>query len=383
MLAGFGAAGLVAALLVPITRFTPLVRMIAEWLEIAAIIAALPLAALDRRAVQLGAHAMTRAQAPRRISALIACRPAGRPALHSSCGTGNSAAGSRPGPGAGGWQARRRSSRCGRANICARTITVADPNVAVTAPGFTMLNISKAWQYSTGNGVPVAVIDTGVNPSHRLPVVPGGDYIMGGDGLMDCDSHGTVVASLIAAAPQGIPMPAPMPLAPAFPPPAGPPPADRGAATAGRTAAADRTTPAAFPGDGHRNQAASTATASSAAPARRTVERAGRPGAGRAGRSRGAAAPAGRARRCRRGGAERTDHLDPPVVAGLRIGEARRRRHGSPQEGRHRRHPGQRDRACGEHGRQGDQYQRHRLLCRQQIRWTRAQLAPPSGTRRP
>jgi type VII secretion integral membrane protein EccD len=41
----FGAAGLVAALLVPITRFTPLVRMIAEWLEIVAIIAALPLAA--------------------------------------------------------------------------------------------------------------------------------------------------------------------------------------------------------------------------------------------------------------------------------------------------------------------------------------------------
>jgi type VII secretion integral membrane protein EccD len=45
VLAGFGAAGLVAALLVPITRFTPLVRMIAEWLEILAIIAALPLAA--------------------------------------------------------------------------------------------------------------------------------------------------------------------------------------------------------------------------------------------------------------------------------------------------------------------------------------------------
>lgn len=44
-LAGFGGAGLAAALLVPITRFTPLVRMIAEWLEILAIIAALPLAA--------------------------------------------------------------------------------------------------------------------------------------------------------------------------------------------------------------------------------------------------------------------------------------------------------------------------------------------------
>ena len=94
-----------------------------------------------------------------------------------------------------------------QSNICARTITVAEPNVAVTAPGFTMLNVAKAWQYSTGNGVPVAVIDTGVNPTPRLPVIPGGDYIMGGDGLMDCDSHGTLVASLIAAAPQGIPMP--------------------------------------------------------------------------------------------------------------------------------------------------------------------------------
>ncbi len=45
ILAGFAGAGLVAALLVPITRFTPLVRMIAEWLEIVAIIAALPMAA--------------------------------------------------------------------------------------------------------------------------------------------------------------------------------------------------------------------------------------------------------------------------------------------------------------------------------------------------
>ncbi|HWT50336.1 MAG TPA: type VII secretion integral membrane protein EccD [Mycobacterium sp.] len=45
VLAAFGGAGLLAALLVPITRFTPLVRMTAEWVEIAAIIAALPLAA--------------------------------------------------------------------------------------------------------------------------------------------------------------------------------------------------------------------------------------------------------------------------------------------------------------------------------------------------
>ncbi|EUA56732.1 type VII secretion integral membrane protein EccD [Mycobacterium xenopi 4042] len=45
VLVAFGGAGLAAALLVPITRFTPLVRMVAEWLEIVAIIVAMPLAA--------------------------------------------------------------------------------------------------------------------------------------------------------------------------------------------------------------------------------------------------------------------------------------------------------------------------------------------------
>lgn len=41
----FAATGLIAALLVPVTKFTPLVRMITEWLELAAIVAAMPLAA--------------------------------------------------------------------------------------------------------------------------------------------------------------------------------------------------------------------------------------------------------------------------------------------------------------------------------------------------
>lgn len=45
ILAGFAAAGLAAALLVPVTRFTPLVRMFTEWLELIAIVIALPLAA--------------------------------------------------------------------------------------------------------------------------------------------------------------------------------------------------------------------------------------------------------------------------------------------------------------------------------------------------
>lgn len=98
-----------------------------------------------------------------------------------------------------------------QSNVCARAIAVGDPNVRLPAPGFTMLNIAKAWQYSTGRGVSVAVIDTGISPSPRLPVIPGGDYVTGGDGLSDCDAHGTIVASVIAAAPQGTPMPAPMP----------------------------------------------------------------------------------------------------------------------------------------------------------------------------
>ena len=45
MLIGFAGAGLVVALLVPVTRFTPLVRMVTEWLELIAIVVALPLAA--------------------------------------------------------------------------------------------------------------------------------------------------------------------------------------------------------------------------------------------------------------------------------------------------------------------------------------------------
>ncbi len=45
LLAAFGGAGLAAAVLVPVTRFTPLVRMVAEWLELAAIVVVLPMAA--------------------------------------------------------------------------------------------------------------------------------------------------------------------------------------------------------------------------------------------------------------------------------------------------------------------------------------------------
>ena len=58
---------------------------------------------------------------------------------------------------------------------CTAPVTVAQPDVKLPAPGFAMLNIERAWQFSTGAGVTVGVIDTGVTPNPRLPrLYPGG-----------------------------------------------------------------------------------------------------------------------------------------------------------------------------------------------------------------
>jgi len=95
-----------------------------------------------------------------------------------------------------------------------------------------MLNLPEAWRFSRGGGVKVAVIDTGVTPHPRLPrLIPGGDYVMaGGDGLSDCDAHGTIVASMIGAAPATAAAPEapgprrPPPVPTREPPPPAPPP---------------------------------------------------------------------------------------------------------------------------------------------------------------
>jgi len=94
-----------------------------------------------------------------------------------------------------------------------------------------MLNLPEAWRFGRGGGVRVAVIDTGVTPHPRLPhLVPGGDYVMGGDGLSDCDAHGTLVASMIGGAPAGAGAPEapgprrPVPVPTREPPPPAPPP---------------------------------------------------------------------------------------------------------------------------------------------------------------
>lgn len=82
---------------------------------------------------------------------------------------------------------------------CATTVATADTGPAAA---HRLLDLAAAWEFSRGAGQRVAVIDTGVAPHPRLPrLVAGGDYVSRGDGLADCDSHGTLVAGIIAAAP--------------------------------------------------------------------------------------------------------------------------------------------------------------------------------------
>ncbi len=84
---------------------------------------------------------------------------------------------------------------------CARPLLIGPP--PRTAPQQQAeLELPLAWQFSRGAGQTVAVIDTGVNRTPRLPVlIAGGDYVSGSDGTLDCDGHGTFVAGIIAARP--------------------------------------------------------------------------------------------------------------------------------------------------------------------------------------
>lgn len=66
----------------------------------------------------------------------------------------------------------------------------------------------RAWPFSTGRGVLVAVVDSGVDSDHPQlaqpgKVLPGFDFIRDRPGAdFDCISHGTAVTSIIAAAPE-------------------------------------------------------------------------------------------------------------------------------------------------------------------------------------
>jgi serine protease len=64
------------------------------------------------------------------------------------------------------------------------------------------LNLAGAWAYSTGGGVTVAVIDSGVDATHKDlqgQVLPGLDLVdSDGDGDTDLVGHGTTVSAIIA-----------------------------------------------------------------------------------------------------------------------------------------------------------------------------------------
>ena len=87
-------------------------------------------------------------------------------------------------------------------SLCQTLGALDSSDFADPSPGWELLNIDATRPFATGAGITVAVIDTGVTANPRLPnLQPGGDYVASGDGLDDCDAHGTVVAAVIGSAP--------------------------------------------------------------------------------------------------------------------------------------------------------------------------------------
>lgn len=85
---------------------------------------------------------------------------------------------------------------------CALPGVLPTPPVGDVPQAQVMLGLEEAHKSATGAGVKVALIDTGVARNPRVNVEPGGDYIVATDnGLVDCDMHGTLVASIIAGKP--------------------------------------------------------------------------------------------------------------------------------------------------------------------------------------
>ncbi|GAB3220300.1 type VII secretion-associated serine protease mycosin [Mycolicibacterium hippocampi] len=86
--------------------------------------------------------------------------------------------------------------------ICAAPTEFPNSNFADRPWPNDYLRLADAQKFATGAGVTVAVIDTGVNGSPRVPAEPGGDFVdQAGDGMSDCDAHGTLTAAVIAGRP--------------------------------------------------------------------------------------------------------------------------------------------------------------------------------------
>lgn len=86
---------------------------------------------------------------------------------------------------------------------CQQQVTDSTQDLEAEPAAQQRLHIRQAQKFATGRDQRVAVIDSGVQPHPRLlgRLIDGGDYIENRSGLFDCDGHGTVVAGLIAAAP--------------------------------------------------------------------------------------------------------------------------------------------------------------------------------------
>jgi membrane-anchored mycosin MYCP len=85
---------------------------------------------------------------------------------------------------------------------CAVSASFAGSDIDKPAPANVVFEVDDLHRFSTGKGVTVAVIDSGVEANERLPRLKGGgDYIGSTDGLADCDHHGTLIAGIIGASP--------------------------------------------------------------------------------------------------------------------------------------------------------------------------------------
>jgi len=88
-----------------------------------------------------------------------------------------------------------------QSSVCATSAVLADSQFN-SIPAAAAFSVDELHNFARGDGQIVAVIDSGVAKVSRLTRLRGGgDYIMSGDGLSDCDHHGTLIAGIIAAAP--------------------------------------------------------------------------------------------------------------------------------------------------------------------------------------
>ncbi|MEZ0447688.1 S8 family serine peptidase [Cellulomonas sp. ICMP 17802] len=77
-----------------------------------------------------------------------------------------------------------------------------DPALEVAWPYIDLVRLPRAWDASTGSGVTVAVLDTGVSATHEDlvgAVLPGRDLVSDDLDASDPEGHGTLVAGIIAA----------------------------------------------------------------------------------------------------------------------------------------------------------------------------------------